>query len=211
VSLRILLADDHGVLRRGLKEILAEEFPGAEFGEVGTAREVLELIQARVWDAIILDISMPGRSGLDVLKEIKQIRPALPVLVVSMHPEEQYAVRALKAGASGYVTKARAAADLVTAIKKIFAGGKHISSTVAEKLLSHLQIGADIPPHERLSNREYQIMLMIGSGLSFKEIAAELSLSVQTISTHRFRLLKKMGLRTKTELIRYALENKLLD
>src|SRR3569833_1768577 len=181
--MRILLTDDHGVLRRGLKEILAEEFPSAEFGEAGTAGEGLELVETRGWNALVLDITMPGRSGLDVLREIRRIRPTLPVLVVSMHPEEQYAVRVLKAGASGYVTKSRAAADLVTAMKKILAGGKHISPAIAEKLVSLLQCGGDVPPHERLSDREYQIMRMIGSGLSGKEIAFELSLTVQTMST----------------------------
>jgi DNA-binding NarL/FixJ family response regulator len=208
--MRILLVDDHGIFRRGLKEILAEEFPDAEFGEAGTAQAALEKITKCAWDAVVLDITMPGGSGLDVLKDIKRIRPSLPVLFLSMHPEEQYAVRVLKAGASGYITKVRAASDLVIAFKKIMAGGKYISGPVAETLLKHLQPGMDVPPHERLSNREYQIMRMIGSGQPNKEIAAELSVSVQTVSTHRSRLLKKMGLRTKADLIRYSIENHLV-
>jgi len=209
--MRILLADDHGVVRRGLKDILADEFPNAEFGEAGTTQEMLERLPECDWNMVILDITMPGRCGLEALKEIGRLHPSLPVLVVSMHSEEQYAVRALKAGASGYVNKMRAASDLVMAVHKIVAGGKYISVTVAEKLANHLRPGMDKPSHERLSNREYQIMRMIASGQSNKEIAAELSVSAQTVSTHRSRLLKKMGLRTKTELVRYAIENELVD
>lgn len=207
--MRILLADDHAILRLGLKSILAAEFPKAQFGEAETAQGALEQVWKHVWDVAVLDVTMPGRSGLDVLKEIKQRRPKLPVLVLSMHPEEQYAVRVLKAGASGYVTKVNAPIELVAAIKKVLAGGKYISTAVAEKLAAHLAPGADKQLHERLSDREFQILRLISSGKSVKEIARELSVSVQTVSTHRARLLKKMGLQTTVQLIRYGVENQL--
>ncbi len=209
--MKILLADDHAIVRHGLRDLLTKEYPTAEFGEVDTAQATLEQVWKHTWDVVVLDVTMPGRSGLDVLKEIKQCQPKLPVLVLSMHSEEQYAVRVLKAGASGYVTKVRAGAELVMAVKKVLAGGKYISAAVAESLADHLGPGEDLPPHERLSNREYQILRMIASGQSIKAIAAELSLSLQTVSTHRARMLKKMGLRRTAELIRYALENKLVD
>ena len=209
--MRILLADDHGILRYGLKGILAKEFQEAEFGEVETAQAALEQVRKSGWDIVILDVTMPGRSGLDVLKEIKQCRPKLPVLILSMHPEDQYGVRVLQAGADGYMTKVRAPIELVQAVKTVLKGDKYISATVAVKLASYVGPGRNKLPHERLSGREFEVLRMIGSGQTIKEIASILSVSLQTVSTHRSRMLKKMGLQSTASLIRYSLENKLVD
>jgi DNA-binding NarL/FixJ family response regulator len=209
--MRILLVDDHAILRHGLKDILVREFPGAEFEEAETAQGAIEKVWNRPFDVVLLDVTMPGRSGLDALKDIKRSQPKLPVLILSMHPEELYAMRVLKAGASGFVNKAKAPLELVEAIKMVMAGGKYVSAAVADKLVNHLRAATDKAPHERLSNREFQILLLVASGKSVKEIAQELSLSQQTVSTHRARMLKKMGLHTTGDLIRYALENKLVD
>lgn len=162
------------------------------------------------WDVIILDITMPGRSGLEVLREIKKARPKLPVLVLSMHPEDQFAVRVLKAGASGYMTKETAPEELVGAIKKVMAGGRHISVAVAELMASYLSLDTLAPPHEQLSNREFQVMRLIASGKTVSEIARELSLSVRTVSTYRARILEKTGMRTNAELTHYAFQNQLV-
>jgi len=209
--MRFLIADDHAVVRRGLREILEEEFPGAEFGEAADTREALEQIRKHDWDVVILDITMPGGSGLDVLRDSKGIRPNLAVLVLSMHPEDQYAVRALKGGAAGYLTKESAPEELVTAIRTILAGRKYVSASLAQGLALRLANGNDGPLHETLSDREHEVMLMLAAGGMVSQIAEELSLSVKTVSTYRTRILDKMGMKTNADLTRYAMENDLLD
>jgi DNA-binding NarL/FixJ family response regulator len=208
--LRFLIADDHAVVRQGLKQILLEEFPDASFGEATNGAEILGLLKQQEWDVVTLDISLPGRSGLEVLKEAREKRPHLKVLVLSMHPEEQYAVRALKAGAAGYLTKQTAPEELVNAVKKILSGGKYVSAALAEKLASALGAPSDRPPHETLSDREYQVFCLIASGKTTGQIAEELNLSVQTISTYRARVLEKMAMSTNAELTRYAIQNGLV-
>jgi len=209
--MRILIADDHAMFRRGLRETLAESFSRINFGEATTAAETLDFVRRQHWDVVILDISMPGRSGLDILDEVKRLRPRTPVLLLTMHPEQQYARRALKAGAAGYLTKDSVPDELKSAIKKIVAGGRYVSATLAEKLAVDLRQGADLPLHELLSDREFQILRMLASGKTVKEMAEELSLSVKTVSTYRARILEKSGMRTNAELIRYALEAQLVD
>ncbi len=181
--MRILLADDHAVVRHGLKQILADEFERATFGEARNAQEALNLVWKEPWDVAVLDITMPGRSGLEVLREIKKSRPKLPVLVLSMHPENQFAVRVLKRGASGYMTKESAPGELVGAIKKVLEGGRYVSPSLAEKLATYLSSDQQKPPQELLSDREFQVLRLIASGKIVSEIARELSLSVKTIST----------------------------
>jgi len=210
-SLRILIADDHPIVRHGLKEMLKDHFPGARFGEAGTSQETLDQVWKRRWNILVLDISMPGPSGLEILARIKETQPKLPVLVLSMHPEEQYALRSLEAGAAGYVTKDRAPAELVAAVETVLAGGKSVSNAVAEKLAGRLSGQTLKGPHERLSNREYAILQLLVSGKPAKIIARELFVSPQTISTHRRRMLEKLGLHSTAELIRYAIENRLVD
>src|SRR5712692_9928052 len=205
-----LIADDHAIVRRGLKEILAEEFDVAGFGEASTASQVLELIHKQNWDILILDITMPGRSGLEVLKEVKHEHPQLPVLVLSIHPEDQFAIRTLKAGAAGYMTKENAPDELIKAIRKVLSGGKYVSPSLAEKLAAELATDGEKPPHEILSDREYQVMQMIASGKTVRVIAHELSLSVKTISTYRARILEKMKMKNNAELIHYVLSNHLV-
>jgi len=209
--MRILIADDHAMFRRGLRETLAESFSRINFGEATTAAETLDFVRRQHWDVVILDISMPGRTGLDILDEVKRLRPRTPVLLLTMHPEQQYARRALKAGAAGYLTKDSVPDELKSAIKKIVAGGRYVSATLAEKLAVDLRQGADLPLHELLSDREFQILRMLASGKTVKEMAEELSLSVKTVSTYRARILEKSGMRTNAELIRYALEAQLVD
>ncbi len=209
--MRILLADDHAVVRRGLKQILVDEFKAAAFGEARNAQEALDLAWKQTWDVAVLDITMPGRSGLDVLREIRKSRPKLPVLVLSMHPESQFAVRVLKRGASGYMTKESAPEELVGAVRKLLAGGRYVSPALAEKLATSLSGDAPKPPQELLSDREFQVLRLIASGKRVSEIAAELSLSVKTISTYRTRVLEKMGLRNNAELMRYAMEHRLVE
>src|SRR5246127_4962853 len=177
--MRVLIADDHAVFRRGLKETLAEAFPKVTFGEASTAQETLDHARRQDWDVAILDISMPGKSGLDILDDLKRLRPGIPVLLLTMHPEHQYARRALKAGAAGYLTKDGVPEELKEAIKKIVAGGRYVSATLAEKLAVDLREGSDLPLHELLSDREFQVLRMIASGKTVKEIAEELSLSVK--------------------------------
>jgi len=208
--LRALIADDHAIVRRGLKEILAEEFDVAGFGEASTASQVLELIHKQNWDILVLDITMPGRSGLEVLKEVKHEHPQLPVLVLSIHPEDQFAIRTLKAGAAGYMTKENAPDELIKAIRKVLIGGKYVSPSLAEKLAAELATDGEKPPHEILSDREYQVMQMIASGKTVRVIAHELSLSVKTISTYRARILEKMKMKNNAELIHYVLSNHLV-
>jgi two-component system, NarL family, invasion response regulator UvrY len=209
--MRILIADDHAVFRRGLRETLTEAFSRVTFGEAKTAQETLELARRQNWDVVILDISMPGKSGLDILDDLKRLRPGVPILLLTMHPEQQFARRALKAGAAGYLTKDSVTEELKEAVKKIVAGGRYVSATLAEKLAVDLRQGADLPLHELLSDREFQVLRMIASGKTVKDISDELSLSVKTVSTYRSRILEKTGLKTNAELIRYALQTQLVD
>ncbi len=209
--MRVLIADDHAVFRRGLKETLADAFSRVTFGEAKTAQETVEQVRRQEWDIVILDISMPGKSGLDILDDLKRLRPRLPILFLSMHPEEQFARRALKAGAAGYLTKDSVTEELKEAVKKIVAGGRYVSATLAEKLAVDLRQGADTPLHELLSDREFQVLRMIASGKAVKDIAEDLSLSVKTVSTYRARILEKTGMKTNAELIRYALQTQLVD
>jgi DNA-binding NarL/FixJ family response regulator len=198
-------------VREGLKRILSETPDLVVAGEAGSGQETLDRVRAEAWDVVLLDISLPGMSGLDVLKQLRRERPGLPVLVLSIYPEDQYAVRVLKAGASGYLTKDSAPDRLIAAIRKISLGRKFVSPYLAEKLAVDLTTRADRPLHELLSDREYQVLRLIASGKAVKEIAAELSLSVKTVSTYRARILKKMRVRSNAELIHYALQRGLAE
>lgn len=209
--IKILVADDHAIVREGLKQIVADAPDMVVTDEASTGQEALSKALQNDYSVILLDITMPNRSGFDILKELKSQKPELPVLILSMHPEEQYAVRALKAGASGYLTKESAPNELITAILKVSSGGKYISSSLAEKLAFELETGTQEPLHRALSDREYQVMCLIASGKTVKEIAGELLLSVYTISTYRARVLQKMRLKNNAELVRYTIENHLLD
>lgn len=209
--IRVLIADDHAILRRGLRDILVREVKGAVCEEAQNAQEVLSLVQSHDWDLVILDVSMPGRSGFDVLRDLKRMRPNVPVLVLSMHPEDQYGTRVLKAGASGYMNKESAPEELIKAIRKVLAGGRYVSPTLAEKLALDLSAEAEQPLHHRLSDRELEVLRMIGLGKTISHIAEELHLSVTTVSTYRARILEKMNLTNTEELIRYALSNQLTD
>jgi two-component system, NarL family, invasion response regulator UvrY len=208
--MRILLADDHALVRQGLKLILHDHFRNAVFGEARNANEALARVSKDHWDVVVLDITMPGRSGLDILREIKRSRPKLPVLILSMHPEDQFAVRMLKSGAAGYLTKESAGEELAGAIRKVLAGGRYISPSLAERMASYLDMDVLKAPHERLSDREYLILRMIASGKQVSQIARELSLSVKTISTYRARVLQKTDLKNNAELTRYAVERGLV-
>jgi two-component system invasion response regulator UvrY len=208
--MKILITDDHAVVRQGLKQILLEEFTRAEFGEATNAQEAIERVWKENWDVVVLDITMPGRSGLEVLKEIKKSRPKLPVLVLSMHPEDQFAVRILKIGASGYMTKESAPNELVGAVRKVMAGGRYVSPSLAEKMASYLAVDVHTPPHERLSDREFLVLRLIASGKTPTAIAKELALSVKTISTYRMRILEKMNMSNNAELTHYAIQNQLV-
>ncbi len=207
---KILIADDHPVVRAGLKELLSGAFGKIAFAEAKTAQEALEMASKEEWSLAILDVSMPGRSGIDILSDLKRVQPKLPVLVLSMHPEEQFARRALKAGASAYMTKETVPEELVKAVRKVLAGGRYVSAALAEKLASDLREGTNLTPHEILSDREFQILQMIASGKTVTNIAEELALSVKTVSTYRARVLEKTGMRNNAELIRYAIENHLV-
>jgi two-component system invasion response regulator UvrY len=204
--IRILISDDHAIVREGIKQILADTNDLVAAGEATNGHEVIEHVRREDWDMVLLDLAMPGKDGLETLKEIKREKPKLPVLVLSIYPEEQYAVRALKAGASGYLTKESAPEELIAAIRKVSQGGKYISSSLAENLASHLEVDADKPVHETLSDREYQVMLLIASGKTVKEIADEMCLSVKTVSTYRVRALSKMGMKNNSEFTYYAIK-----
>jgi DNA-binding NarL/FixJ family response regulator len=208
--IKILVADDHAIVREGLKQILVETSDIVVAGEASDGNQALNQVRKGDYDLVLLDIAMPGMSGLEVLKQLKSERPDLPVLMLSMYPEEQYAVRTLKAGASGYLTKESAPDELIAAIRKVCMGGKYVTSSLAENLAFYLEMDSDRPAHELLSDREYQVMLMIGSGKRVKEIADELSLSVKTISTNRSRALRKMGMKTNAELTYYAIKHGLV-
>jgi two-component system, NarL family, invasion response regulator UvrY len=208
--MRILLADDHALLRQGLKQILSEEFPEAEFRETGTTQETLECLLSNPWDIVILDVFMPGRSGLEVLDAVRQLQSRPPVLVLSSAPEEQLAIRVLRAGASGYLNKQAAPEHLVLAVRKLLQGGKYVSASLAERLAAEAS-RATQTPHEKLSDREFQVMRLLVSGRSLKEVATELSLSVKTISTFHTRIWEKLGVKNDVELVHYALEHRLAD
>ncbi|HEU4607040.1 MAG TPA: response regulator transcription factor [Chitinophagaceae bacterium] len=208
--MKILVADDHAIVRRGIKQIILEEFPFAETAEAADSEELVKKAFTGQWDVIITDLSMPGRSGLDALQQIKQQLPKVPVLILSMHPEEQYAIRVLKAGASGYISKDMAQDELVAALRRVMAGKKYITPSLAEKLATQLEHDGGGLPHETLSNREFDVLKLLAGGKSVSEIADMLSLSSTTISTYRARILEKMNMRTNAELTRYALENKLI-
>ena len=209
--IRILIADDHAILRRGLKEILVGELDSAIWGEAENGQQVLDQVQAQDWDLLILDITMPGRGGLDVLRNLKALRPKLPVLVLSMHPENQYGKRVLKAGASGYMNKECAPEELMKAVGKLLGGGRYVSPALAETLALDLSRDDGRPAHETLSDREFEVLRKIASGKTVGQIAEELHLSVPTVSTYRARILEKMSLSTTAELMHYALSNHLVD
>lgn len=208
--IKILIADDHPIVRSGLKEIVSKERDMVVDGEAQDAQELLDLVRIQHWDLVVLDINMPGRSGLDVLIQLKKEYPRLPVLMLSVQPEEQYAVRALKSGASGYLTKQSVPVELVRAIRRVVAGGRYVSSSLAERLAFDLE-ASEKPLHETLSDRELEVMRMIASGKRIKEIAKKLLLSPKTVTTYRMRILEKMGMKTDADLIHYAREFKLLD
>ena len=208
---RILVADDHAIFRRGLKETLRGEFPKASFGEARTADEALEHVREKEWDIVVLDISMPGRTGLEIVRDVKLLRPSMPILILSMYPEEQFARRALRAGASGYLTKESVPEELTEAVRKLLRGGRYVSVNLAERLASDLGRRSDVPLHDRLSDREFQVLRMIASGLSVKNIAENLGVSVKTVSTYRARVLLKTGLRSTADLVRYAVQTGLVN
>lgn len=209
--MRILIADDHPIFRAGLKEILIKQPDIESVGEAEDGLRALALARKERWDLILLDITMPGKDGLEVLQELRRERPKLPILMLSAHPEDQMALRLLKAGAAGYLTKDRAPEVLLTAIRKILSGEKYISESLAEKTVLHVIAEAPVPLHETLSDREYQVMRMIASGKTMQEIGEALFLSARTVSTYRARLLEKMNMKSNTELLRYALEHKLIE
>jgi two-component system, NarL family, invasion response regulator UvrY len=209
--IRILVADDHTVVRRGLIQILTEAFPDSTFGEAQNAQELLATVRRQDWELLMLDIAMPGRSGLDVLREIKELRPKMPVLVLSVHPEDQYAMRVLKSGASGYLTKDSAPLELVNAARKVLRGGRYVSPTLAEKLAVEVTEPSERPVHETLSDREMEVLRMIASGKTVSQIAEELRLSPKTVSTYRARLMEKMKMTTNAQLIHYAVKNQLVE
>lgn len=208
--IKILIADDHTIVRRGLKQILLEGFPAAEIGEVPDAEALIKMVITQTWDVVISDLSMPGRSGLDALQQIKQIHPKLPVLILSIHPEEQYAIRALKAGAAGYLSKDLAPDELVIAVQKVILGKKYITASIAEKLATLIEYDADKPMHEILSDREFSVLKFLAAGKSISEIAEMLFLSITTVSTYRSRILHKMNLKNNSDLTMYAIEHKLI-
>jgi two-component system invasion response regulator UvrY len=209
--IRILVADDHTVVREGVKRILADTPDLVIAGEANHGQEVLAKAEAEAWDLVLLDISMPGRNGLEVLQQLHILRPTLPVLVFSMHPENQYALRAFRAGAVGYLTKDSLPEELVTAVRKVIQGGRYVSAAMAEYLVAELGYDSTAPLHAALSNREYQVLCLLASGKTVTETARELSLSVKTVSTHRSRILQKMRMKTNAELIHYAIRHRLVD
>jgi two-component system, NarL family, invasion response regulator UvrY len=208
---KILIADDHAIVRRGLKEILQRDIEGLCCGEADDSQSVLARIQAEHWDLVILDISMPGRSGLDVLADVRRLQPEIRVLVLTMHSEDQYGKRVLKAGAFGYMNKESAPEELIKAVRKIAAGGRYVSAGLAEKLAWNLQRDEERPPHEGLSNREFEILRNIAWGKTVSQIAEQLHVSATTVSTHRARILEKMQMTNTAELIRYAVLHALID
>jgi DNA-binding NarL/FixJ family response regulator len=209
--IRVLIVDDHQIVRRGLREVLADEYSELDVGEAETSAAALGLLTADAWDLVLLDVNIPGRSGLDLLEEIKRRSPATPVLVLSGYPEEEFAMRSLKLGASGYLNKGRASDELLAAVKKVLAGGKYVTTAVAERLATAFGRDFEREPHESLSTREMQVLRLIATGKTIKEIAAELALSEKTVGTYRSRISQKMGLGTNVELTRYALKHQLSE
>jgi two-component system, NarL family, invasion response regulator UvrY len=208
--IRLLIADDHGLIRRGIAQIVAESGDIVVAGEASTGEEALELARSGDFDVVILDIAMPGRGGLDVIRDIRAANRNIKVIILSMHSEEQYAVRSLRDGASAYLTKTSADAELIAAIHTVASGRRYITAEVAERLAYYVESESELPPHERLAKREYQVLLLIGSGKTVGEIAAGLSLSAKTVSTYRSRILAKMGMSTNAQLIKYAVDHKLV-
>jgi len=207
----ILLADDHAVVRRGLQQILLEAYPHAQFAEATTGDEVLREIPNRNWSVLVLDVNMPGRSGVDILREVRKLRPRLPVIMLSVQPEDQYALRCLRAGASGYLNKDAATEQLVDAIRKVLSGGRYVSPQMAEKAIFDFSSPLTKAKHEELSDRELEVVKMIAKGIALTAIAQELHVSVKTVSTYRSRVLLKMKMQSNAELTRYSLEHKLID
>ena len=210
-ALRVMLVDDHPIVRRGLRDLLADAFAGAIITEVGSGHEALAALHSNSWSVMVLDLSLPDGSGLDVLKRVRELRPRLPVLILSVHAADQFARRAIAAGASGYLTKDAADVELVSAVSKLARGGKYFGPDVLEHVALGLHPDRDDRPHERLSDREYQVLRMIGSGKTVSEIATELALSVKTVSTYRARILEKMRMRTNAELTHYAVRHGLAE
>lgn len=210
IMLRILIADDHTVVRKGLRQILLDEFPTAVIEEVADAEALIKKVMAAQWDVVVSDLSMPGRSGLDALQQIKLSYPNLPVLILSIHPEEQYALRALKSGASGYLSKDTAPDELVKAVQKALLGKKYISQAIAEKLANSFSGNSSLSPHETLSDREFDVMKLLANGKSVSEIAEMFLLGVTTVSTYRARVMVKMNLKSNSDLTKYAIENNLI-
>jgi two-component system invasion response regulator UvrY len=208
---RILLVEDHAIVRQGLRRILADVYPDLECAEASTGIEAVQQVQASPWDLIVCDISMPGRSGLEILKDIHDLRPEVPVLMMTMYAEDQYALRAFRAGAAGYITKDSPPDEMIEAVKKVLSGGKYVSRSLAEHLATSLVTDTERPPHETLSDRELQVLRMLASGMTVKEIGFELHLSEKTISTYRTRILEKLRLRTTSEIMRYAIKANLID
>jgi two-component system invasion response regulator UvrY len=209
--IKVLIADDHPVVRQGLKQILADEPDFTVVGEASHAQELLEQMRKQDCDVVVLDITMPGRGGLDVLKQLRHERPKLPVLILSIHPEDQFGLRVLKAGAAGYMTKESAPDELVKAIRKVFGGGKYLTPSLAELIAFDLDHDTKKPLHETLSDREYQVMCLFASGKTVSDVSREVSLSPKTISTYRTRILEKMKMKTNAELTHYAIKNRLVD
>lgn len=209
--IRILIADDHPLLRRGLKDLLVREIEGAVCGEARDAQGALAQVQTQNWDLVILDITMPGRSGLDVLRELKQTRPKVPVLILSAHSEHQFGKQALRAGAAGYMNKESAPEELVKAVRKVLEGGRYVSPALAERLALDLGEKREECLHDRLSDREFEVLRMVASGKTISQIANELHLAMPTVGTYRARIFEKMNMTTSAELIRYALRHGLVD
>jgi two-component system, NarL family, invasion response regulator UvrY len=207
--IKVILADDHTIVRHGLAQILNADPGISVVAEAANGNEVLDLVRTESADVVVVDITMPGKSGLDTLKELKKLEPRLPVIVLSMHPSDQYAVRVLRAGAAGYLTKESAPGELVKAIKKAHRGDKYISEKVAELLAVYVQHSHDDDPHSKLSDREYEVFVSIGAGKSVSQISAEMFLSVKTVSTYRSRIIEKTGLQSNAEMTRYCIERKL--
>lgn len=204
--LKIVIADDHSIFRRGVKDLLSDGLGTVTVGECANAHDLLQLVRQKKWDVVILDIGMPGTTGTDALMQLKRERPSLPVIMLSMHPEDQYAVRMFKAGANAYLTKASAPEELVTAIKKVLAGGNYVSPSLGEKLVHLFHQGDEQAPHELLSDREYEVMRLLASGKTVSEIAQSMHLGTTTVSTYRARILQKLHLKNNAELMRYAVQ-----
>ncbi len=209
--IRVLITDDHALIRRGLKQVLHEGLGNVLVGEAQDAKEALEQIMTQKWDVVVMDITMPGRSGLDIMRDIKLAHPELPVLILSMHPEDQFAVRVLKAGAAGFIPKESAPEELIKAIRKVLSGGRYVTAALAEKMAFDLAAQTDKAPHETLSDREFQVLRMIASGKTVGQIGEELGLSVKTVSTYRARILEKMRMQNNAELTHYAIKHQLVD